>query len=68
MKQGEFLLSISVTALYPNAVRARVTADLPLLPSSRLLPRCSNIGEGDGAMGKSPPLAVWWQWRRPAVT
>ena len=51
MQPGEFLLSISVAALYPNAVRARVTADLPLLPSSRLLPRCGNIDEGDDATG-----------------
>jgi hypothetical protein len=51
MQPGEFLLSISVAALYTNAVRARVTADLPSLPSSRLLPCCSDIDEGDGATG-----------------
>ena len=51
MQPGEFLLSISVAALYPNAVRARVTADLPSLPLSRLLPRCGNIDEGNGTTG-----------------
>jgi hypothetical protein len=51
MQPGEFFLSISVAALYPNAMRARVTADLPLLPSLRLLPCCGNIDEGDGTMG-----------------
>ncbi len=51
MQPGEFLLSISVAVLYPNAMRARVTADLPSLPSSRLLPRCGDIDEGDGATG-----------------
>ncbi len=51
MQPGEFLLSISVAALYPNAVRARVMANLPSLPSSRLLPCCGNIDEGNGATG-----------------
>ncbi len=32
-------------------MRVRVTADLPLLPLSRLLPRCGDIDEGDGATG-----------------
>ncbi len=53
MQPGEFLLSISVAALYPNAVRVRVTADLPSLPSSRLLPRCGNIDEGNSARGSN---------------
>ncbi len=51
MQPGEFLLSISVAALYPNAVRARVTADLPSLPSSCLLPCCGDIDKGNGATG-----------------
>jgi hypothetical protein len=68
MQPGEFLLSISVAALYRNAVRARVTADLPSLPSLHLLPRCSNINKGNGATGKSSPLAVRRQWCRSAVT
>jgi hypothetical protein len=67
MQPGEFLLSISVAALYQNAVRARITADLPSLSSSRLLLRCGDINEGNGAMGKSSPLAVRRQWRHPAV-
>ena len=53
MQPGEYLLSISVAALYPNAVRVRVTANLPSLPSSRLLPRCGNIDKGDGATGSN---------------
>ncbi len=51
MQPGEFLLSISVAALYPNAVRAMVTANLPSLPLSPLLPRCGNIDKGNGATG-----------------
>ncbi len=67
MQPGEFLLSISVAALYQNTVRARVTADLPLLPLSGLLPRCGHIDEGKGATGKSSPLAVQRQWGHPEV-
>ncbi len=53
MQPGEFLLSISVAGLYLNAVRARVMADLPSLPSLRLLPRCGDIDKGDGATGSN---------------
>ncbi len=65
MQPGEFLLSISVAALYQNAVRARVTTDLPLLPSLRLLPRCGDINEGDGVTGKSSPPGARQQWASP---
>jgi hypothetical protein len=65
MQPGEFLLSISVAALYLNAVRVRVSADLPL---SYLLPHCGYIDKGNGTTGKSSPLAVWRQWRCPVVT
>jgi hypothetical protein len=61
MQPGEFLLYIFFAALYQNAVKARVTADLPLLPSSRLLPHYGDIDKGNGATGKSSPLAVWRQ-------
>ncbi len=61
MQPGEFLLSISVAALYPNAVRGRVTADLPSLPSSRLLPCCGDIDKGNGTTGSN----IFCPYRKP---
>ncbi len=52
MQPGKFLLSISIAALYPNAMRVRVTADLLSLPLSRLLPRCGDIDKDNGATGR----------------